>query len=405
MKKLIILRGAPGSGKSTLIRNQGLEGFALSPDTLRLLIGGIVMEPEGYIGINQTHDYKVWQEIEIILNKKMAHGEFIIFDATFQHEYDFEMPINLANRHRYEIFCIDFSSLPIEIALEQNIRREYYKQASDDVIRRAYEHFSRVEIPQEIITFPYSNFENASLIDQLDIKSTDLNFYKKIHHIGDLQGCYEPVSEYFAQGLREDEFYIFIGDFLDRGIQNGQVIRWLIDEVMNLPNVVLIWGNHETHIHRYATGQSCISKEFKYNTLPQLEEVNFSKEEANQLCNRLKDCFVYRYGKINCLVSHGGIATVPEHLILIPSYQLWQGTGAYDYSIDKAFSINMAETNWIQVHGHRNPKLLPIKAGAKSYNLEGKVEFGGYLRIMTLNKEGVTEEIQIRNNVYRKEKH
>lgn len=41
-KKLILFRGAPGCGKSTFIKNNGLEQYTLSTDLIRLEIS----EPE-----------------------------------------------------------------------------------------------------------------------------------------------------------------------------------------------------------------------------------------------------------------------------------------------------------------------------------------------------------------------
>lgn len=402
MRKLVLLRGAQGSGKSTFIRQQGLEGFALSPDHLRLLIGGIVMSPEGRLTINQSMDNKVWEEVERRLDEKMSRGEFIVFDATTQRARDFKMPLQLAHKHRYQVYCVDFSMVPEEIAQQRNQQREEYKQVPADVITRAYERFAETKIPPEVTIFPYTDFEHRSLIDQLEVNPIDLNAYQKIHHIGDLQGCYAPMAEYFAHGFKDDEFYIFVGDYLDRGIQNGEVIRWLVDHVMGRPNVLLLWGNHETHIHRYATGQPPTSREFELHTLPQLEKANFTKHEANRLCSQLLDCFIYHFGDTRCLVSHAGLAAIPEKPVLLPSLQFWKGTGTYDHPVDQAFTDMMKNTNWIQVHGHRNSKLLPMKAAAKSFNLEGEVEFGGYQRIMTLTRDGVIEEIQIRNNIFRK---
>lgn len=404
MRKLVLLRGAQGAGKSTFIRNQGLEGFALSPDTIRILMGGVIMSPEGRFGINSHLDKKVWEEIERILDEKMARGEFIVFDATTQRGRDFKMPLQLATKHRYQVYCVDFSMVPEELAQQRNQQREDYKQVPADVITRAYERMRESKIPSEITVFPYTDFEHSSLIKQLEVQSVDLNNYQKIHHMGDLQGCYAPMAEYFAQGFHDDEFYIFVGDFLDRGIQNGEVIRWLVDQVMDLPNVALLWGNHETHIHRYATGQPSVSREFEMNTLPQLQQVNFTKHEANRLCSRLVDCFIYHFGATQCLVSHAGLAAIPANPVLLPSLQFWKGTGTYDHPIDQTFTDNMKDTPWIQVHGHRNSKLLPMKAAAKSFNLEAEVEFGGHQRIMTLTRGGTIQEIQIRNPIFRKQR-
>nr|WP_253308634.1 T4 RnlA family RNA ligase [Rickettsia endosymbiont of Ceutorhynchus assimilis] len=63
----------------------------------------------------------------------------------------------------------------------------------------------------------------------------------------------------------------------------------------------------------------------------------------------------------------------------------------------------MINTEWLQVHGHRNTSSLPIKAADKSYNLEAGVEFGGNLRIMTIAKDNKVAEIEIRNNIFCKE--
>ena len=38
MKTLLLLRGAPGCGKSTFIEQNGLKPYALSADDLRLLV-------------------------------------------------------------------------------------------------------------------------------------------------------------------------------------------------------------------------------------------------------------------------------------------------------------------------------------------------------------------------------
>lgn len=38
MRNLVILRGAPGCGKSTWIKNNNLENYTLSADSIRLFI-------------------------------------------------------------------------------------------------------------------------------------------------------------------------------------------------------------------------------------------------------------------------------------------------------------------------------------------------------------------------------
>lgn len=55
----------------------------------------------------------------------------------------------------------------------------------------------------------------------------NLSKYRKIHHIGDIQGCFSILKEYL-QELKDDECYIFLGDYIDRGIENGKVLKFLL---------------------------------------------------------------------------------------------------------------------------------------------------------------------------------
>lgn len=54
---------------------------------------------------------------------------------------------------------------------------------------------------------------------------TDVSHYKAVHHIGDIQGSYNPLVAYFeTYPLNDNELYIFVGDYLDRGPQNAAVM-------------------------------------------------------------------------------------------------------------------------------------------------------------------------------------
>ena len=77
--------------------------------------------------------------------------------------------------------------------------------------------------------------------------------YEKIVHIGDIHGCYTALMEYFKNGLNDNYMYIFIGDYIDRGIENVEVVKFLI-EISKKPNVLLLEGNHERWLWIYALG-------------------------------------------------------------------------------------------------------------------------------------------------------
>lgn len=407
MRHLILLRGAPGVGKSTFVEKQGLKPFAVSPDDFRMRLGGIVMTAEGQAGISHAHEKRVWNEIADVLDFKMGQGQFVVFDATFQRSGDFTLPVRLADRHRYQVHCVDFSGVPKEVAHERNKEREDWKVVPDRVIDTAYERFAEHAIPKSIHRIPIAEFGDKSLVECLEPEMRDLSSYARVMHIGDLQGCYAPVAELFADGFRDDTYYIFIGDLLDRGIQNGECIRFAVDEILPRSNTALIWGNHEYHIHRFAKSMEPVSREFKLHTLPQLEAAKFTKAEANALMDKAEDAFTYRFHDRKVLVTHAGLSRVPGRLVTMASQQFWKGTGSYDDPVDAGFVENMAGSGWSQVHGHRNSHDLEVEAAPGSFNLEAQVEFGGHLRVMTLvsGGDGVRVETQeIKNDIFRRAK-
>ncbi len=407
MRHLIVTRGAPGAGKSTFLDEQGLTPYVVSPDSIRLQFGGLVMAPDGNIDVSHAHEKQVWARVQEILDFRMSQGQLVVLDATHQQTRDFNMAVKSAERHRYECFCIDFTSVPADIAQQRNLMRPDWKIVPAEVIDRAYERFAKHAVPKKITVWDHAEFGTQGVLDRLEPEIVDLSQYRQVVHVGDLQGCYAPVQELFADGMKDDVFYIFIGDLLDRGIQNGEVIRFAMDHIAGKPNVQLLWGNHEYHIHRFARRQDPVSREFLYNTLPQIQAAGFTVRDANQLLNETVDVMAYTYRGYKVLASHAGIARVPERLAILPSRTFWNGTGTYDDPVDKTFSANMAGAGWLQVHGHRNSKKLPVEAMPGSFNLEAEIEFGGHLRVMTLTGVDGGAEIttsEIRNTVFRTER-
>lgn len=56
MRTLLLMRGAPGSGKSTWIKENGLEQYTLEADRFRMLVSNPVLNEEGYFCISQKND-------------------------------------------------------------------------------------------------------------------------------------------------------------------------------------------------------------------------------------------------------------------------------------------------------------------------------------------------------------
>ena len=375
-----------------------------------------VLTPDGKFAISQKNDSKVWALMFELLEERMKRGELTVIDACHSKSSDFKKYKELCQNYRYRAYCVDFSDVPMEKCIEQNKKRADFKQVPESVIENMYARF-RNFAPQawiEIIK-PDQFSDIFRQFAPLDLTSK----YKKIHHIGDLHGCNTVLQEYLKDGLKDDELYIFIGDFVDRGIENGELLRFLVS-IIDKPNVMMLEGNHEIHLWDWANDlnpkepMKYKSPEFENVTKPELESKGIDKKDVRMLYRKLIQLAYYKFGNKYVLVTHGGISTIPglqttvvpnnwtevNNLKFIATSQFIKGTGRYEDAklTDDTFLVANPD-NFYSIHGHRNVENLLIQVNARCWNLEGKVEFGGHLRVVTLDSDGF-HNIEVKNNVF-----
>ncbi|MBH8603035.1 MULTISPECIES: RNA ligase [unclassified Thermoactinomyces] len=398
MRQLVLMMGAPGAGKSTFIKEKGLEPYTLSPDTIRVMYQNPVLTKDGVTQITSANDKVVWEFLFRVLEERMKRGDFTIVDATHSTASAINQYKELCQKYRYRCAVVDFSKVPLDILLRQNLERPVYKRVPELQIMKIYERYQQLSVPGWVQVVQPADFD-----DFIRFKPLDFSKWRKIHHIGDIHGCYDALAEYLKDGLKEDELYIFLGDFLDRGPQNAEVMKLML-EIYNQPNVILIEGNHERYIWSYANGEEIGSKEFKERTLPDLEKAGISKKDLRLFYRRLRVLAYYTYHDKTVLVTHGGLSALPGNLMFISAEQIIDGAGTFDLDIDEIWDRNTGK-QFYQIHGHRNLYRLPVSAAIRSFNLEGQVEHGGHLRVVTLTPDGF-HPIEIKNNNYLKqEKH
>ena len=183
--------------------------------------------------------------------------------------------------------------------------------------------------------------------------------------------------------------YIFVGDYIDRGLENVEVVQFLIS-LMGRKNVLMLEGNHEKWLWLWANDRATNSKEFELVTKPALEAAGISKKDVRQLYRRFGQCAYYRYGENIYLVTHAGLSTIPKNLSFVATEQMIKGVGNYnDFEKMAEVFFDTTPDNCYQIHGHRNTKQLPIMVNDRVFNLEGQVEFGGCLRCVQVDKEGI----------------
>lgn len=396
MRSLVLLRGLPGCGKSTWVKEHNLEAYSLTPDHIRELCYIPELTAKGSRTIASKNDERVWNLFTTIVESRMENGDFIIIDATNISKKEMNRWKTLAVSHRYRIYCVDFTDIPVKEVKKRNAEREEKKRVPERIIDKYYGRLMKKEnfVPSGITVIKPDEFEKILL------KPLDLNEYKKIHCIGDIHGCYTALNEYLKEGIKEDEYYIFLGDYIDRGIENAKTLEFLMS-IMEKKNVLLLEGNHERWLNMWANQEKTYSKEFNENTGKELEREGVKRKQVRMFYRKLAQCAYFEYSGNVYFCCHGGLSCIDRNPLFVSSTQMIEGVGSYSdvQIIENTFDERMP-LNFYQIHGHRNLG-YPIRSSERNYNLEGGVEKGGHLRAIEISEKWV-EEFEIKNEVYRK---
>ena len=382
MRTLLLMRGAPGAGKSTWIKEHNLEEYTLCPDNIRILCSSTELQPTGDFQISQNRDNEavVWEVLFKLLEHRMSRGEFTVIDATCSKTKDIQQYKDLADTYRYRMFIVDFTDVPLETCLQQNKMRPEWKHVPDAAIKNIYARFKTQKIPAGVKVIKRDQF------DTLLETPIDLSHFSKIVMIGDIHGCFDTLMQYedFKNGLRPDVCYIFCGDFVDRGNQNAEVLKWL-DGIKDMSNVCLLEGNHEKWIQAFGNNVPAKSKPFEFNTKPELYAKGYTEKMARMLYRKLRQFSHFTYNGVEVLACHAGIPNLNTNLLYLPACDFIHGVGAYkDYLTVAESWMGQTQSNQYLVHGHRNEEASEVHMADRVFNLEGRVEFGGALRIVEL---------------------
>ncbi|QYR65822.1 metallophosphoesterase [Fusobacterium animalis] len=392
MRTLLLLRGTQASGKSTWVTENNLEPYTLSADKIRLNIANPVLNEDGSIEISQKYNKLTWELLYKYLEMRMENGDFTIIDATHSDIKLMNKYRDLANTYKYTIYYLEFDT-PLEECLKRNRERIGYKYVPEKVIEKTWEAIKNKEKLPNI-------FKKINSIDEIiNFYTANVNEYKKVIIIGDIHSCAEPLKE-VLKDFSEENLYVFVGDYFDRGIQAVETFKIMLD-LLEKPNVILIEGNHENNsIKKFIYDEEKYTKSFDETTLqPLLKEfeLEYIKAGLKKIYKRLRQCYAFEFRGKKFLCTHGGLPLVPK-LALISAREMIKGVGRYETEIGEIYSENYKKglcQDFIQVHGHRG-----INDGEYSYCLEGRVEFGGELKVLTIDNDGNIEKYGIKNDVY-----
>lgn len=413
MRHLFATRGAPGSGKSTWIKNNGLEPFTLSADSIRLLFQSPVFDVEGRKIICQKNDKRVWELLLNLVEERMERGELIVVDATHSKSADWAKYKKLAEKYRYRVHSVDFSDVSLETCLKQNKSRDSYKFVPEQAIENLWTRTQTQNPPNWV-----KEVKPDKISQVLDIFPLDFNHYENIYIFSDVHSSWEPLKEFLeTYKPTEKDFVIFNGDWFDRNDQVKEILKFWV-EWHNRSNFLSTVGNHDVHFAKWAYEEKdkIRSKEFIYGTMPLLEkameESGYDLGLMRNLVRKQARFAYFNYFGNNYFVCHGGIPTHKD-LIFTSTQELIKGAGSYSEigQVAESWIKNTLDTE-IQIIGHRNMGCLASEDGRYPINfndsnrvflLEGGCEEGGHLRFVHLNRNEI-KTIEIRNNHFRERK-
>lgn len=156
LKKVFILCGPPGSGKSTWVREQmSIHDMWISRDQVRF---SIVNEDEEYF----SHEDEVFDTFIDFINQTLE-------DSIVEHVYVDATHINYRSRHNVlsklrmknveELNCVCFAT-PLETCLERNRQRAGQERVPDTVIKNMFNGFD-YPTEKEPFTHVYEVDENG----------------------------------------------------------------------------------------------------------------------------------------------------------------------------------------------------------------------------------------------------
>lgn len=385
MRVMLVLRGAPCSGKSSFIENNNLEEFKISMDDIRVALYGYSVDKNGKLSIPQDFNKNVFDVFMKALEERMDREEFIVVDNTNTKASNLKTFKDLCKKKKYRLFVKDFTDYSnkeeyLELLKGRNEKRSLIKQIPFEVIENMVDNLynSMDEI---------SSYNFIDDISEIFYRQYNLDNFERVFVFGDIHGNFKAL-EYALGKMSEKDALILTGDYVDRGIENDKVIDKLY-ELSQKDNVFILRGNHEVWLNMHARSEeeNIRSNVYKKYTLPQIESLDDWKKKIKTISNKLLQCFYFSFAGKNYFVSHAAVQYWDSRIINYNLLELCKGRE----DTDKFEELwNKCENAPYLVHGHISSKDNKVVNG-KVFNLNSRLEFNGEMPILILNRNGSYE--------------
>ena len=236
--KLYILSGVPGSGKSSILRRLPSE-MIVSADKIRENFMGHLFSFNKTTQKRRSEDRneEVFEVVRSTLKARLKERLTTFLDATNVSDKQRSVYVKMAKEYNMEAEILIFDD--IERAIIQNQDRDFIVQ--EVTMEKMIENFQKDSV------HPY---RLVSADDTIELTYNEIPEDVLLDAVGDVHGLYDEMIEfmkelgYDEQGNHpEGRKLLFLGDFVDRGLQSVEMIRLVKGLVAN--GHYAIMGNHE----------------------------------------------------------------------------------------------------------------------------------------------------------------
>ncbi len=406
MKVMYVTVGAPGSGKTHMIDTSPLKELDnIHSDRVRDLVEGFVTKADNETGnVFKVHDTayekKTWSIIWGLVEQRMEEGKTFCFDSTFLSKNSFSNLRKLREKYGYRVYLLDFTQMSLETLSAQNKSSQRVENSAvvpDNVILDMHQRAKKINFPSWTNTIDCVDYKEGfnTIIKSLEWKATNVDEYDKVKIIGDIHGCASVLKENVLKDVDPNTLYIFLGDYLDRGIENAKTFKMLIEHLDD-KNFVFLRGNHDRHLERYLQGLPINNQGTRNITIPALLEKGITKRDIKHFTKKLQDVFVFDYNNRTYVCTHAGLNKqytddVTHGMgVLLDSSIFVDGVGKFNFDVDYWYNNEITlYLDTIQFHGHRNTFNTKIDDYSTIYNLEQAVERGGNLAVAEVTSQGI----------------
>ncbi len=314
---LVILIGVSSSGKSTFAKKYFKPTEILSSDHCRALIS----DDEN----DQSITKEAFEILHFIAAKRLAAGKLTVIDATNVQTDARKSLLALARKYHFSSVAIIFN-LPEALCHERNQQRTD-RNFGHHVIQQQY-----ANLKQTLYHIKRERFKRITIIDSVkkidavEIKRVPMSNNRKYERgsfdiIGDVHGCFDELIELLEQlgyliSKKGDLTHytvtppkgrkaIFVGDLVDRGPKNPQVLRLVMDMIA-AGIAFCVSGNHDVKLKRKLRGKNVKLTHGLADSVQQLESFPLAfHQEALNFLEQLVSHYLFDNGKL--VVAHAGM--------------------------------------------------------------------------------------------------